>query len=345
MGVTIRQIAERAGVSRGTVDRALNNRGRIRPEVAERIRQIAEEMGYQPNPLGRALVMSKNNLKIGVVIQAAETPFMQVVLQGIEGAKAEVEALGLTVLVYKIFQVSLEETIEALKDMREKGVSAIALMPAEDDRLRALVDQYVGEYGIPIVTFNSDLEHTKRLCFVGQNAVQCGRTAAGLMGEIIGGKGKVAVISGHVSNISLSNRVKGFCSEIGKKYPGIELLEPAYCNEKEERAKKITEDILKSHPDLTAIYMTSYGEAGICEALKAYQKAQDVKMIASDFMGRNYEFLRDGSINLLIGQDAYVQGYEPVMILYRLLYTGEKPVKEYVYTEIVIKTSYNIDLQ
>ena len=44
MGVTIRQIAEAAGVSRGTVDRALNNRGRIRPEVAERVRQIAEEM-------------------------------------------------------------------------------------------------------------------------------------------------------------------------------------------------------------------------------------------------------------------------------------------------------------
>lgn len=41
MGVTIRQIAEAAGVSRGTVDRALNNRGRIKPEVADRIRQIA----------------------------------------------------------------------------------------------------------------------------------------------------------------------------------------------------------------------------------------------------------------------------------------------------------------
>lgn len=43
---TIQEIAEKAGVSRGTVDRALNNRGRINPQVAEKIRQIADELGY-----------------------------------------------------------------------------------------------------------------------------------------------------------------------------------------------------------------------------------------------------------------------------------------------------------
>ena len=42
MGVTLQQIAEKAGVSRGTVDRALNNRGRIKPEVAEKRKKIAE---------------------------------------------------------------------------------------------------------------------------------------------------------------------------------------------------------------------------------------------------------------------------------------------------------------
>ena len=43
MAGTIKEIAEKAGVSRGTVDRALNNRGRVNPEVAERIFEIARE--------------------------------------------------------------------------------------------------------------------------------------------------------------------------------------------------------------------------------------------------------------------------------------------------------------
>ena len=59
MRVTIRQIAEESGVSRGTVDRVLNNRGKVRPEVEERVRKVAEELGYNPNLLGRALIKMK----------------------------------------------------------------------------------------------------------------------------------------------------------------------------------------------------------------------------------------------------------------------------------------------
>ena len=82
MAVTLQQIAEAAGVSRGTVDRALNNRGRIRPEVEEKIKKIAQEMGYQPSRAGRALAMAKRKIRIGVILQYMKTPFMQQVLKG-----------------------------------------------------------------------------------------------------------------------------------------------------------------------------------------------------------------------------------------------------------------------
>ena len=59
MAGTIKEIAEKAGVSRGTVDRALNNRGRVNPEVAERIFEIAREMNYQPKEKKRKYIIKE----------------------------------------------------------------------------------------------------------------------------------------------------------------------------------------------------------------------------------------------------------------------------------------------
>ncbi|MGI6009962.1 MAG: LacI family DNA-binding transcriptional regulator [Ruminococcus sp.] len=343
MRITIKQIAQEAGVSRGTVDRVLNNRGKVRPEVEEKVRKIADELGYRPNLLGRALGMNKNNIKIGVIAQAAETPFIKAVLKGVEAASHEVEDYGGSVILEKIGGISAEKTLNAMESMQKQGVKAIAMMPVDDPRVKDKIRQFTGEYQIPIVTFNSDLEDTGRICFVGQHALRCGQTAAVLMGEFFRERGgKIAVISGFASNTSLSNRVRGFCSVMREQFPQVELLDTVYCEESEEKAEQQTEEILKKHPDLGGIYMTCFGEEGVCRALKKHQKEQKLIMVASDLMGKNYERLLEGSINLLIGQEAAEQGHEPVMILYRLLFNGESPQQEYHYTDIVIKTRYNI---
>lgn len=342
MGVTIRQIAEAAGVSRGTVDRALNNRGRIRPEIEQEIKRIAEEMGYRPNQMGRALSMSKNNIKIGVILQGSDTPFWQEVYLGIEEAREEVDNLGGHLLMRKTSHVSEEETLKAMEELRSEGVSGIAMVPVEAESIKERIDKFVEVYHIPVITFNSDVEGTKRLCFVGQNALQCGRAAAGLMGELTGGAGMTAVISGHAENPSLSNRVKGFRQELERKYPGMTMIGPEYCLEDNEKSEQIMDRILDKYPDLDGIYITSHGEEGVCRALKRHGKAGHIKMIANDFMGKNYELLKDGSIHFLIGQDAFVQGYEPVMILVRLLFQGEEPKGEKQYTEIIIRNVYTI---
>ena len=55
-----------------------------------------------------------------------------------------------------------------------------AMVPLDEERVKREIDRFVEEFRIPVVTFTSDVEDTKRLCFVGQNGVQCGRAAAGL---------------------------------------------------------------------------------------------------------------------------------------------------------------------
>ena len=70
MGVTIKDIASMANVSRGTVDRVLNNRGGVSPRTAERIRLIAEKMNYTPSITGRGLAVMKKDLKFGFILPA-----------------------------------------------------------------------------------------------------------------------------------------------------------------------------------------------------------------------------------------------------------------------------------
>lgn len=342
MPVTLQQIAEAAGVSRGTVDRALKDRGRVKPEVAEKIKRIAKEMGYQPSVAGRALAMAKRNVRIGVILQSAQTPFMRQVYDGILDAKQEVEGLGGNVEVHRVDGVDAGRVMELMEELREKEVSGIALSPSEDTMLKKMINQYADEYHIPIVTFNSDMEDTKRICFVGQDTIQSGRTAAGLMGEIIGQKGQVVVISGHISNPALNNRTRGFQSEIMLSFPDIELIDTRYSYDDDWVASKIVEEILEEYPNLKGIYITGSTVRGICETLKKMGKEKEIKVIGNDILEENKKWVREGAINFLIGEDSHSQGFESVMILFRMLFDNEMPGNPHQYAEIVIKNRYNL---
>ena len=343
MRVTIRQIAEESGVSRGTVDRVLNNRGKVRPEVEERVRKVAEELGYKPNLLGRALIKMKENIKIGVILQDTGTPYLKTLSDGIKKAKGEVEDFGGTVIVKAVDYGNVEQTLAAMNKLKEAGIKGLVLMPINDKRVLQKIDQFTEEYGISVVTVNADVEDTKRICFVGQNSVQSGRAAAGLMHDILREEeGTIAVISGIETNTSLSDRIYGFCDEMKKISPKTEILDTKYCFEDDLIAAHLTESILNRYEDLSAIYITCHGEKGACDTLRKHKKMKKVTIIACDLSRQNYRYLKNGDIKYLIGQDGRYQGYEAVMTLYRLLFNDEPPKKEHKYTDIIVKTKYNI---
>ena len=65
---TIKDIADLAGVSRGTVDRVLNNRGAVNSQTAEKIMEIVRALDYRPNKAGTDLAAQKKTYRIGVIL-------------------------------------------------------------------------------------------------------------------------------------------------------------------------------------------------------------------------------------------------------------------------------------
>lgn len=339
MTVTIQQIAERAGVSRGTVDRALNNRGRINREVAAKIRQIADEMGYVSKERKRR---TQGKIKIGVVTQLAKSSFMLEINRGIHQAKTELEDRGIEILIKEGISVNEEEQICAIEELTEQGIHGLAVMPVDSEGIRTRLNDLIGKEQIPVVTFNSDIVGTKRSCFVGMDNRKSGRTAAGLMGMLTRGSGKILVITGFFSNNVNSTRVDGFIEELKKTYPELELVGVHGSFDDTKEVERIIVNTMLNVPEVNGLLVVSGGQWGIKSAFEQLKLDRRPYTIIYDLTPKNRVLLENGIVDFLIDQNGYVQGYEPLFILADILQKKRMPEREYKYTDINIKTKYNV---
>ena len=338
MAVTIQQIAELAGVSRGTVDRALNHRGRIAPEVAERVWKIADELGYTVK--GRKKEKKKVLVKIGVVTQLARASFMLEINRGIKKAKEELSERGVEVLVKEVISVVAGEQLKAIDELVECGINGLAMMPVESEDIRMRINELAENEKIPVVTFNSDIVGIKRSCFVGMDNKKSGRAAAGLLGMLTKGKGKILIITGSFGNPVNNFRVEGFVEELKNTYPELEIAGVQGSFDETEEVQRIIENTMMAVSGISGILVVSGGQAGVARAFETLKLDRRPYVVIYDQTPKNEKALREDSVDFLIDQNGYVQGYQPPNILADLILKGKQPKNEYWYTEIKIMTKY-----
>ena len=117
----MKEISQRAGVSVSTVSLVLNNRdeGRVKPQMAQRVRDIAKQLGYQPNPLARSLRTSHTRILGFISEEVATTPFAGGMILG---AQTAASALGyMLITVSTDGAASEDEEIAALKRYGSDG--------------------------------------------------------------------------------------------------------------------------------------------------------------------------------------------------------------------------------
>ena len=350
MGVTIQRIAELTGVSRGTVDRVLNNRGRVSEDVEIRVRRIAEELGYVTRTERKARRLSGVPIKkIGVVTQLSRANFMVSVKKGLESAAMEADLAGMEVIIKECPDVDEAQQCAALDELEEAGIDALAIMPVECDSVRERIRKMIRERDVKVVTFNTDIVGTKRLAFVGMDNRQGGRTAAGLLGTLMRGRGSALAVIGNFSNSTSLLRIDGFTDELARSFPSISIAGVSPSLDSEKEVENIIKNALVTYPDLGGILMISSGQLGIKRALEApevieaLRKRKDKRrpyIIVYDLTPRNRKLLQNDIVDFVIDQDGYSQGYRSVMTLVSLLGRGVGPAEEFLYTDITIRTKY-----
>lgn len=341
MAVTLNQIAEACGVSRGTVDRALNDKGQVRPEICEKIKRVAREMGYIPN---QSKAPARQQVRIGVILHSAGTAFVRMLSAQIAQAASEMRERCAEIIVRTMNGLDAQQQAALIDELTDtEHIDALAIMPLASALIRDKLNVLAEQRGIPVVTFNSDIADCNRLAYVGADNLASGQAAAALMGLATGDTGAVLTITGRQNgHYADSQRLVGFLEEMQQNHPQIEVLDIQQCFDDAAMAERIVLRTLEQHETLAGIYVSSAGRSGVYRALKKAEAAGRVHVIVHDLTPGNLRMVRDGVVDFAVGQDVHTQGTLPVRLLYDYLVRKKPPEQRVYLTDIEIKFKYNL---
>ena len=337
--ITLKMIAEKAGTSIGTVDRALMGRSGIHPATKERILQVAQELGYKPNRFASALGR-KRTVRIGLVYPHHPLGFYREIDQGADCAAEELAQYG--VVVEKIYHHS--------QNPLEQGALLRGIDPARYDGLAvnsaghpsALeIDRLVREK-LPVITFNTDAPESARLFFIGNNSQQSGRMGAELLSRFLGGRGDVTIMGNFIQANPFSARFGGFCEVIHSEFPDVRLFPCAECNSDPQLAAQSLLDALTQMPHLHGVFCTGYSSTtGAIAALRQLGR-KDVVLVGFDTGDGLLGALEEGWCDALLFQDPFRQAYQAAHLLARHILEGWLPPQPLLHIDTSIVLRQNL---
>ncbi|QMU28557.1 LacI family DNA-binding transcriptional regulator [Adhaeribacter radiodurans] len=325
--IRIKDIAQLAGVSSGTVDRVLHNRGKVSEEALQKVLQTLKEIDYKPNLIARTLG-TKKNFRIAVIIpDPSLDEYWAHSELGVRQAITDWHQYDVQIKTY-FFDLyhkhSFEQVTHSVFHAKPDGV---VIAPIFYHEALPFLQQCQANK-IPFTVFNTNIPEVAPLSFIGQNLYESGRVAAELMclGNLTEGIFAILHINeDSVNSIHLLDKQKGFEEYVQeKKLPDVKIK---VLNIKDTEDPKDTKGIheLLLDDTLAGVYVTtSKGVSFIAELL--YQKKQKApRLIGYDLLPENIKYLEAGTISFLINQNAKHQTFLGVQQLVNYLFLKKEP--------------------
>lgn len=199
MAVTLKDVAERAGVSYATVSRALSGKPNIRPETLERVRRAVAELGYKPNRTARSL-QARRSQAIGVIVSDIRYDFFPPVVRAIEDRASAAD--------FAVLLCNADENVDKERRyvdlMIEENVAGVVIAPTGRDAssLHALDDA-----GIPVVLIDRILDGVDVDSVVVDNRAAAYEATRHLAGN---GYRRIGGIFGSTHATTARDRFRGF---------------------------------------------------------------------------------------------------------------------------------------
>lgn len=339
---TMKEIAALAGLSRGTVDRVLNGRGHASQKTVDKVMQAAKELNYTPSRVARSLAVRKQNLLFTFLLpNPAVIPFFSQVERGAVRMAAYLRESSVELRLRHASGWSEAEYLRLLDEAAVQHCNGIAIAGPDTESIAKRLAE-ISSAGIPVITVNTDIKGSGRLAYVGSDAYQAGRTAAGLIDLLTRDEIHLGIVFGDIRNSCHMERIAGMRD--GLRALGRQWQEHFFvCNNEDHfDSYDLMKDSLRRFPEVNMLYIaTGNGVYGCCRAIEKLGLKRPPRVICHDESASLRELFDKGLLSATICQEPRQQGKWPLRILFDYLALGVPPAQEVFYTGISIFTREN----
>lgn len=340
----IKDIALLAGVSIGTVDRVIHDRGEVAEKTLLKVQKILKETNYSPNVMAQVLKSKKRFNLVSLLPEPAEdNPFWK---KHPEGLRRAIEEYPFPVNLTEVTFDMLSE-----KDFQNKASlifgmkpDAVILAPIFKSETTTFASRLSKEK-ISLVFIDGFIENTEFLAYIGENIFRSGRVAGQLIDLVTPEHSDILIvtIAKNIRNVHhLETRAQGFlsyfngeCKNHGRRI-SVSIPDPSL-----KSISRALDNAFRDNPGIASIFLTGSRSFLLAKYLDN-NELNHINLVGYDLLDENIEQLRSGIIRFLINQRPDEQTYKAVRKLIDYLSRHKLPDKiEYLPVDIV--TSENVD--
>jgi len=338
--ITMKEIAELAGVSRGTVDRALNGRPDISLKTREKIIKIAQENNYTVNRNAKKLKSFSEEKIIGILVPVKSEIYFKRIMDGIIKAKNDIGDNKLKIEPIFVDNFDEENILKGLDNFKKKKVDGVVAAVMESDSIAKKMNELIDK-DIPIITVATDVK-CKRLCFFGENAVQAGKLSASLFTKMLKKDIKLLIVAGNPKFEVRDKRLDGI-KEYMKLY-GInyEIRKIILSEEKYKSSYEKIKMALEQDKEINAVHISSGDYKALTAAVK--ELGLENKLSVVGYQIYNFDSkIRSDVMDFIIDTKPEEMGYKSFETMYNYIVFNDNPKldKNYIKVEIKIPESFN----
>jgi LacI family transcriptional regulator len=321
--VTVKEIARLAGVSIGTVDRVLHDRGGVSADTKERIDRIIASQGYEPNHIARQLSLNKvYTFRAVLPLAAQDSGYWALCLEGIHRAERELAPYGTRLRVDEFDRYDRVAYRALLEDIVSAPCDGLLIAPVLPEELLPALARIKRK--IPYAFFDGSVEGAEPLAVIGQDAFAGGYLAGRMLSLLAGGSGGPFIaLNAHAEDRHIELRIEGFMAYFRDRAGGSVREAREYsCFEltHAESADAFLEALFRDVPGIAGIagilVANSSGHL-VADWLRSTGKKEGCALVSWDLVPDNLRSLRDGGIDCLISQRPFEQGREGLQSLFR----------------------------